>query len=362
MAMYKETIATKARDIASELSELNVNCARTVQSCVPDMQNNRKSPSLTSDEDSNYFMLTTHEAIEIITPFDGHNQSLENFIADISETKQLVEHSKQRYFLKLVLAKRIIGEAKRSIEEYHTNSYEELFSSLRTLFGGQQPISVWRNARAKCCQGKTETVINFSNRFVEIQNKIIASISDSTRDSTRRQYQIEFEQEQGLELFLDGLHIRYSTDVIALKPKNIREAITCAQKSEARYAKHQSLVENAEREKEHPRRDNGRTFKRENNVRSSRELPRCAYCKKLGHLERECRTKKWDDERQQYSSRRQSDQQSSQARQDFRRGLPNPNPPPRINALDTEQMEPHSEPDYSPYTEINELSESTSEA
>lgn len=261
-------------------------------------QQRSTAPSEVSDEA--FETLSPKEAIELIKEFDGKNIGVEPFIASIEDVRSQVE--RPDYLRRLVIAKRIVGNAARELQEYETDSYEKLYEGLRILFGNLQPVGVWRDKRARMFQGKNEAVAKFTNRFLEVQNQVLAVLANSTADETRRRFVIEYEREQGLEQYLLGLRKDISTEVRAQRPNNIRAAIAHAQAAEAydytREMMTRNLNLNDRNSGTHPRPSSSSTKPSAAALSNQRTQVICNYCRKANHTEEVCRKKIWDTQRE----------------------------------------------------------------
>lgn len=285
-------------------------------------------------------ILTPKEAIEIVREFDGKNLSIESFIGEIDEARGLVPNDRQKYLLRLIKAKRITGTAARELEAYSTETYQELFEALRLLYASTQPVEVWQNSRARCFQRRNETVTQYANRFLEVQNKVLNCTINSTEPIDDRRIHAEYERKQGLRQFLLGLRPEYAIQVRSQNPGNIRQAIALAQAAESQQMTREIMMKQAESK---PDREHGtRTttnFKTQDRPSDRNRIVTCNYCKRLGHSEHECRTKKYHEER------------AKQTR-NFREDSVQKNPPGRIHEIQDD--DPQDPLEYTPLETVEE--------
>nr|XP_012136797.1 PREDICTED: uncharacterized protein LOC105662010 [Megachile rotundata] len=284
-----------------------------------------RHPSVTTDDED---VLTPKEAIEVIRDFDGKSQSVESFIAEIDEVKRLVPREKQNYFLRLIKAKRIVGTVAREMEAYTTDTYNEFFEALRLMYASTQPVEVWQNSRSRCFQRRNETVTQYANRFLEIQNKVLSCTVNSEESVENKRAYAEYERKQGLRQFILGLRTEYATEVRAQVPKNIRQAIAIAQTSESQQMTREMMMRQLEPQSDRRNISRNAINNRDRKDRPTdrRDIPTCNYCKRLGHLEQECRTKKYHEER-------------SRQTQNFRNAQ-YPKPPDRVHDIQTDPDTP----------------------
>lgn len=281
--------------------------------------------------------ITPKEAIELVREFDGKGIGVEAFIASIEDVRSQV--ARPDYLRKLIIAKRIIGDAAREIEEYETDTYDKLYEGLRILFGNLQPVSVWRDKRARMFQGKNEAVSKFTNRFLAVQNQVLAVLSNSTPDEVKRKFIIEYEREQGLEQYLLGLRKELSTEVRAQRPGTIRAAIAFAQAAEAydytreMMTRNLNLTERNANTQHRPSHPTNRPPAASSSTQ--RTQVSCNYCHKIGHFERDCRKKNYD-------AQRKANAQPS----GFREGLFPPRPPQLVNHVPMEEMNTTGKTDH----------------
>lgn len=319
----------------------------------------REHPSRAESVISNeqFEEISPKEALELIKEFDGKNIGVESFIASIEDVREQV--TRQDYFRRLIIAKRIVGDAARELQEYETDTYERLYEGLRILFGNLQPVSVFRDKRSRMFQGRNEPVSKFTNRFLEVQNQLLAVLANSTPNENKRRLIIEYEREQGLEQYLLGLRKEISTEVRAQRPDNIRAAIAKAQAAEAYDYTREMMTRNLNiSDRNHSTRQGpSHSSSRPSAVSQPHQRTQvsCNYCQRLGHFERDCRKKKFDTQR-----RTDAPAQSS----GFHERRLQHRPPPRVNHL-PEKINETEEPDPSleltPLDPRNELSNFTCE-
>lgn len=300
----------------------------------------QQSESRSIVSEATFEEMTPKEAIELIKEFDGKNIGVEGFISSIEDVRHQV--TRQDYLRRLVIAKRIVGDAARELQEYETDSYEKLYGALRLLFGNLQPVSVYRDKRSRMFQGRVESVSKFTNRFLEVQNQVLAVLANSTADENKRKLIVEYEREQGLEQYLLGLRKEISTEVRAQRPDNIRAAIAKAQAAEAYDYTREMMTRNLNLAERNP-------GMQQRAPRSSNRPPvasptiqrtpmTCTYCQKLGHLERDCRKKIYDTQRRSNAPAQPSG---------FRGDRFPPRPPPRVNHVPTEETNQSEETERS---------------
>lgn len=290
---------------------------------------NDQSPAASVFSDMALEELTPKEAIELIKDFDGKSIGVETFITSIEDVRCQVV--RQDYFRRLIITKKIVGDAGREIQQYEIETYDKLYDALRILFGNLQPVSVWRDKRSRIFQGKSESVSKFTHRFLEVQNKVLAVLANTITDEVKRRFVIEYEREQGLEQYLLGLQKEISIEVRAQRPENIRAAIAKAQAVEAYNYTREVMTQNlsfAERNLGmHHRLSHSSSKPPAPSSSTHRQQVACDYCQRIGHLERDCRKKIYDTERKSNNAQQTSDFHE--------RRLP-PQPPPRINHLQEE--------------------------
>lgn len=355
---YRELLASIATDSESDSTATNSNSlpnvSETFETKMSIHGNSQQSRRNSETFEQDFEEITPKEAIDLIKEFDGKNIGVEAFISSIEDVRQQV--TRQDYLRRLIIAKRIIGDAERELQEYDIGSYDKLYEGLRILFGNLQPVSVFRDKRSRIFQGKLETVSKFTNRFLEVQNQVLAVLANSTVDEQKRQFVIEYEREQGLEQYLLGLRKEISSEVRAQRPSNIRSAIAKAQASEAYDFTRETMTRSLNLAERHssaapPRNAPSTSRPHTHSSATHRQQVSCNYCHIFGHIERDCRKKSRDLQNRNNSSIQQSG---------FQRDRPLPRPPPGVNHVQEEPTsEEETEENYqglTPSDQINEYS------
>ena len=101
--------------------------------------------------------------LEVISEFDGTNMAVETFLKEIVSLHDTIKPP-ENLFVQLVVAKRIVREAKLAIDGYPTRTVSELSHALRREFGRVKGYDLAVLERQQCRQNR-EPMIKYVKRF-----------------------------------------------------------------------------------------------------------------------------------------------------------------------------------------------------
>ena len=120
-------------------------------------------------------MFDAKTSIEFIPVLDGQDDiGVEGFIKRVSEARS--ECKEKRALLKLILTKRIVGEAERSIRHSVIETYGALFENLRKFVSSNITSNGARDKLQRTRQSFNESVHGYVKRFRHGLNELIYAL------------------------------------------------------------------------------------------------------------------------------------------------------------------------------------------
>ncbi|XP_044005455.1 GATA zinc finger domain-containing protein 8-like [Aphidius gifuensis] len=170
--------------------------------------------------------------LEMITEFDGNNISVETFIFGINSMLNDIQADQKTTFLRLIISKKIIRNARKMIDGNDIRTSDDLFQVLRNYFGENKSYDVSLLERSQCQQGR-DNVTLYNKRFNEYHANVKRSINNNCKiSSTQRHIILANEEEQGLSQYIRGLRSNIKIFVKSGKPETIRQAQNLALETE----------------------------------------------------------------------------------------------------------------------------------
>lgn len=207
------------------------------------------------------------EIISLIQDFDGELGNLEPFIRNTDGVWELLDDNyEDTHKLRVALAirSRLKGKAAEAIRELTENTWLAIKTLLRTNLRPQEGPKLALLQMSKIKQGLTEGLENYAKRTTDLLQAINLA-TDPTLNQETQNYIKTGNDTKAKDAFEDGLRDKDLRDrVIAGNLPSLQRSIE--------YAKEQSI----------------RLMERKEN---SVPAIRCNFCQKLGHKERDCRTK-----------------------------------------------------------------------
>ncbi|KAI4488461.1 hypothetical protein M0802_011567 [Mischocyttarus mexicanus] len=166
--------------------------------------------------------------LSLINKFDGDSSSVEEFIRSVNYVLNLLSDKERLLFIKLVYAKKIIGEAKIILDQFVISTEESFFEHLRSCFKDQSALFNAKVLRNRCIQG-LESALMYNNKFQRAQQCVLDAILNNTSLTIHEQrYAILLEEKKGLEEYLDGLNSNYKYYLTIYDPSDLNDAMKAA--------------------------------------------------------------------------------------------------------------------------------------
>ncbi|KAI4477380.1 hypothetical protein M0804_012766 [Polistes exclamans] len=167
---------------------------------------------------------TLEEYLYLVPVFDGINKSVEDFNYELKMILYRLSKKEKVTFLRLVHEKKLVGMAKKIIDDCKFKTEEEFFDA---LFACNANPEIYLNAiinRNKCIQG-LDSILDYNIRFLQAQNLVEESIIKNPKLSLEeKKLKLFEEQKSGLTEFIFGLNYDLKIAVNACKPKTLNKA------------------------------------------------------------------------------------------------------------------------------------------
>jgi len=127
-----------------------------------------KKPDMTN---TNPFA-TLKYAVDAVPFFDGNNIPLNYFIEGCEEAKSMLPREAEKQFAK-VIRTRIVGEARRTIQDQDFNTVAELTKYLKQIYGATKNVYQLQGELGCIYQRNEEDVITYANRVKFLGKQIL---------------------------------------------------------------------------------------------------------------------------------------------------------------------------------------------
>ena len=176
-------------------------------------------------------MFDAKTSIEFIPVLNGQDDiGVEGFIKRVSEARS--ECKEKRALLKLILTKRIVGEAERGIRHSVIETYSALFENLRKFVSISVTSNGARDKLQRTRQSFNESVHGYVKRFRQGLNELIYALQQEIRDPIRRAVAIDLENERATKTFILNLKPEIEIRTSSMKPRTLQEAQDAAFEAE----------------------------------------------------------------------------------------------------------------------------------
>lgn len=170
-------------------------------------------------------------SIEFIPVLNGQDDiGVEGFIKRVREARS--ECKEKPALLRLILTKRIVGEAERSIRHSVIETYGDLFENLRKFVSINITSNGARDKLQRTLQSSNESVHGYVKRFRHNLNELIYALQHEIRDPIRRAVAIDLENERATKIFILNLRPEIEIRTSSTKPRNLQEAQDAAFEAE----------------------------------------------------------------------------------------------------------------------------------
>lgn len=214
---------------------------------------------------------TLKYAVEAVPFFDGTSSALSYFIEGCEVAKSMLPKEIEPQFAN-ILRTRIVGEARRTIEDQDFKNVSQLTSYLKKIYGPPKNIYQLQGELGRIYQKSDEDVITYANRVKFLGKQILETYKTTEGPA------IDLNIKQTIENDMNRCFIR------GLKPEieqritrnlNVHETVTDALR-----------IERELREMTDLRQESGTVAKGND---KSQPRPSCQICLKIGHLASSCR-------------------------------------------------------------------------
>lgn len=221
------------------------------------------------------------KCIPMIPEFDGQNA--EQFINMIMRVRTILVEHQHQYLLLAILSQKLKGKAATSIRADTIPSLDKLIEKVRFLYGKTVDVSALATKRNLCKQKPNESVDEFIERFSKIHDEVITAIN-TNNDPTMIETREILATEESVRAFKRNARRDISVFLLGQRTNDLQSTFEAARMFdlETRYSR--MFDRNDSRDLKRDKRD----------IRSKPKF--CNYCKRNGHVEEECRTKKYHQE------------------------------------------------------------------
>jgi hypothetical protein len=145
-------------------------------------------------------MFDAKTSIEFLPVLNGQDDiGVEVFIKRVREARS--EYKEKRALLRLILTKRIVGDAERSIRHSVIETYGDLFENLREFVS----INITSNGARDKLQRTRQNVNKSIHDYVKSLNEVIYALQHEIRDPIRRAVAIDLGNERATKTFILNL-------------------------------------------------------------------------------------------------------------------------------------------------------------
>lgn len=229
-------------------------------------------------------LFSVKDTLSLIPVFDGYNIPLTRFLEELDIAKGLLPATAEPILAQLVRSK-LRGDALDSIRRDTFQTINDIKKHFKNIFSPNKTHAQLQAELGGTYQKEDEMVLTYSNRILEIGNKILQAYKHAHEGEVGNDF-IASNEEMMIECFTNGLKEKIEERME--KKGSIKEAITKAIEIEKRL---NTLAD--------VRRGEGGSQKKDSREKSSNQwIPRdkqgqprlqCQYCHKDGHTVHTCR-------------------------------------------------------------------------
>ena len=253
---------------------------------------------------------TLKYAVEAVPFFDGSNIPLSYFIEGCEEAKSMLPREAEGQFVK-ILRTRIVGEARRTIQENDFETVSQLTAFLKRIYGPAKNIYQLQGELGCIYQKSEENVVTYANRVKILGKQILEAYKGSGSSALDPSVKASIEKDMN-KCFIRGLKPEIEQRIVrnldvndtvadALRiEKELREMTDLRQRSGSDPDKTKAQPTNLIREicqvcsKEGHVASNCRKLTQlssQNKTDLGTEILICQICKKRGHAADKCRSR-----------------------------------------------------------------------
>ncbi|KAM0728891.1 hypothetical protein ACS0PU_004245 [Formica fusca] len=146
---------------------------------------------------------TLKYAVEAVPYFDGQNIPLNYFIEGCEEAKSMLPSEAEPQFTKIIRT-RIIGEARRTIQDQDFNSVSKLTKFLKQIYGPPKNVYQLQGELGCIYQKGDEDVITYANRIKILGKQILEAYRSSGNVLSNQNIKASLEKDM-CKCFIRGL-------------------------------------------------------------------------------------------------------------------------------------------------------------
>ncbi|KMQ83303.1 hypothetical protein RF55_20394 [Lasius niger] len=217
---------------------------------------------------------TLKYAVEAVPYFDGNNISLNYFIEGCEEAKSMLPKEAEQQFTKIIRT-RIVGEARRTIQDQEFDKVSQLTSYLKKVYGPSKNVYQLQGELGCIYQKPEEDVITYANRVKVLGKQILEAYRSSGHTAPDQNIKTSLERDM-CKCFFRGLkpdieqRIEKELDV----NETVADALRIERELRAMTDLRQGLSANLGQNQPRP-------------ANRSKEI--CQICYKEGHMASNCR-------------------------------------------------------------------------
>lgn len=165
-------------------------------------------------------LMDPSKALRSVVTENGVNDSgVQDFISSVRFVRSRTND--QFMLLRIIMTEKIVEQAKQSIRFCQTNSYGDLYSTLRTQISTLSTDSGSRTRRQIAFQGTTESVQSYTTRFKKALAELEYAVQAKHPNPTARNVALE---EEAISLYVLNLRRELTQLIRPMKPKTLATA------------------------------------------------------------------------------------------------------------------------------------------
>lgn len=177
--------------------------------------------------------------LQIIPEYDGNPYELHKFLTCCGIIYDPLTVIDDRVLFMKIINSKLTHSAYELVKYREFVSYTELVDALKKQFSCQRTRSQINQDMSACVQGPTEKVIEFSNKIEKLLMEL--DLASSTSGEVLHKSVKKINDDNALNFFINGLRGPYSIIVRASRPTNLRDAINFAIDEELRLPQSNTL-------------------------------------------------------------------------------------------------------------------------
>ncbi|KAL6417228.1 hypothetical protein ACFW04_011500 [Cataglyphis niger] len=217
---------------------------------------------------------TLKYAVEAVPFFDGNNIPLNYFIEGCEEAKSMLPREAESQFTKIIRT-RIVGEARRTIQDENFDSVSQLTSYLKQIYGPSKNVYQLQGELGCIYQKNGEDVVTYANRVKMLGKQILEGYKGAGSTLLDQNIKASLEKDMN-KCFIRGLKPEIEQRIA--RNLDIQNTVTDALRIERELREMTDL-------RQGPMTDSGK----DNLHTTTRIRETCQYCLKDGHMASNCR-------------------------------------------------------------------------